>query len=192
MKLPYVEEAEHDECYAEAAADGGADSGGAPQAPLPGPEPGTQDPAAVQRKGRHHVEDDEDGVDDGEVGEDAGERRTGADQAASESDEVADDSDPDTGNGACYRHAELLHRACRLGLHLGDPAENEQRYSVDFEPVAPRHHGVRHLVQNDRDEETDGGDRPHQPVGRGRESRVGGGKEADGQGPGDQHREQHP
>jgi hypothetical protein len=71
-------------------------------------------------------------------------------------------------------------------------AEEKQRNAADFQAVAARDQGVRELVEDDREEQAEGADHRHPPVGRGRQIGMERREVAERQRPDHQDRQQHP
>ena len=83
------------------------------------PEPGPQDTAAVQGKGRHQVEDSQGQVDEGQVEEEGGEAGHFRHRQEKEEGE-AGGGDGEGRQGARDRDLDLVHGAVRLAPQVGD------------------------------------------------------------------------
>jgi hypothetical protein len=122
-----------------------------------------QYPPAVERKGGQQVEHRQDQVDEGEIADDGAELRFGPEGSDHQHEEHGR-GQREAGDGAGDRHPELGRRGARLVVHLGHPAEDEQRDARDRQVEAPRHQGMAVFVEDDRGEQPGGPEDRHPQV----------------------------
>ena len=84
----------------------------------------------------------------------------------------------EAGSGSGRRDEEFLARGARLAREVGDAPEDEERDARYRQSPPDGHHRMGELVEENGDEQEDGGRRSHQPVGGGAPALVGVGEEA--------------